>query len=236
MTNMIPIKFAVSHEFDCSYLSDQKEKLLIAMDDIVYSDVNYEQLMTAGFRRSGSQVYRPYCSQCSACESIRLPVTQFNLSKSQKRVLKKNKNLACKLQPNNDNVESYFPLYEQYINTRHSDGTMYPADKEQYLNFVQAHWLTTAYLEIYDEDQLIAVSVLDVLPHSLSAVYTFFEPDYQSNSIGTLAILKAVEFALALKLDYVYLGYQIDACQKMNYKTNFKPHERWIQGEWQHIS
>jgi arginine-tRNA-protein transferase len=36
----------------------------------------------------------------------------------------------------------------------------------------------------------------------------------------------------ALEKDYLYLGYQIDGCQKMSYKTKYKPFQRLIRAKW----
>ncbi|NTS77780.1 arginyltransferase [Catenovulum sp. SM1970] len=228
----IPIKLGISETFDCSYLPNQSERLVIALDEVVYNPESYEQLMQIGFRRSGEQVYRPYCESCQACQSVRIRTDSFKPSRSQKRLLKKANHFTVKLQPSIKDPLIYYPLYKKYIELRHSDGSMYPPSEEQFSGFVKADWLTEVFLEIYDADKLIAVSVLDLLPHALSAVYTFFDPDYQDHSPGTLAILKATQFCQSLKLDYLYLGYQVDDCRKMNYKTKFKPYQRLEHNVW----
>ncbi|MCH5372551.1 MAG: hypothetical protein JJ992_01135, partial [Planctomycetes bacterium] len=50
-------------------------------------------------------------------------------------------------------------------------------------------------LAIYLEQRLIAVSIVDVGAQSTSAVYTFFDPAEKRFSLGTLAILKQVQWA-----------------------------------------
>jgi arginine-tRNA-protein transferase len=233
------MKFGISTPFTCSYLPEQDEQLLVLMSDTEPTIAEYELLISNGFRRSGKQVYRPHCELCNACESIRLPVDIFKASKSQKRIIKRNQDLTI-LISNSDKPE-YYPLYESYINQRHTDGSMYPATKEQYQGFILSPWNNALFIEIYatDEhanDELIGVAVTDNLTSSLSALYTFFKPDQQQRSLGSFAILQQIELAKSLNKPFLYLGYQIDTCQKMSYKQNFLPHERFFDDKWQLIT
>jgi len=228
------MKFGITAPFACSYLPEQDERLLIFMSDSVPNITEYDFLIGAGFRRSGTQVYRPHCEACKACESIRLPVDIFTASKSQKRIMKRNQDLTIHIS-DNDKPE-YYPLYESYVNQRHADGSMYPATKEQYQGFVLSPWNNALFIEIYATNELIGVAVTDNLASSLSALYTFFKPDQQQRSLGNFAILQQIELAKSLNKPFLYLGYQIDTCQKMSYKQNFLPHERFFDDKWQLIT
>jgi arginine-tRNA-protein transferase len=99
--------------------------------------------------------------------------------------------------------------------------------------FLFCNWLPINFIELWDQDELIAVAVTDMMSNSLSAIYTFYHPDYDRFSLGNVMILLQVEFAHSSGLDYVYLGYQIDECRKMSYKSQFKPAERFISDVWQ---
>ena len=228
------MKFGITAPFACSYLPEQDERLLIFMSDSVPTITEYDFLIGAGFRRSGTQVYRPHCEACKACESIRLPVDIFTASKSQKRIMKRNQDLTIHIS-DNDKPE-YYPLYESYVNQRHADGSMYPATKEQYQGFILSPWNNALFIEIYATNELIGVAVTDNLASSLSALYTFFKPDQQQRSLGNFAILQQIELAKSLNKPFLYLGYQIDTCQKMSYKQNFLPHERFFDDKWQLIT
>ncbi|MCE0556416.1 MULTISPECIES: arginyltransferase [unclassified Motilimonas] len=226
----IILKVGLTPEHTCSYLPEKKEQLLVMMDPGMFNPHDYERLLSLGFRRSGKDIYRPHCRHCQQCQSIRLPVNSIQLTKSQKRVVKKNQAIVVKI--SHQNKPEYFELYKKYINTRHQDGSMYPADLIQYEQFVLAPWLSPHYLEFYDHDTLIAVAVTDVGTASLSAMYTFFHPDFGHLSLGTFAILQQLSYAKSLALPWLYLGYQVDDCEKMNYKTRFSPYERLIRGDW----
>ena len=228
------MKFGITGTFDCSYLAGEKERLLVFAG---YQDPDlkdqYELMLSHGFRRSGEQIYRPNCPACSACQSIRIPVVSFVPSRSQKRITNKNK--AVRSQLSRTAKPEYYQLYENYINTRHSDGSMYPASKEQYQQFLFSSWTEPVFLEFYHQDKLIMVAVLDEMSDCLSALYTFFDPSYADNSPGTFAILEQINTARQMSKTWLYLGYQIDSCQKMNYKSRFLPHERHFNGGWQLI-
>lgn len=229
------LKFGITGTFDCSYLPGKKERLLVFAGTLTPDlKPQYELMLAHGFRRSGEQIYRPNCPACACCQPIRIPVSKFQPSKSQKRVRSKNKHLQTRI--SRVHRSEYYDLYENYINTRHSDGGMYPASLDQYQQFLFSTWMEPMFIEFYDDNQLIMVAIVDEVKNALSALYTFFVPEYADRSLGTFAILEQIRRAEQMKKEFVYLGYQIDDCRKMNYKSNFYPHERHQGGAWKHFS
>jgi arginine-tRNA-protein transferase len=233
------MKFGITQSFNCSYLPDEQERLLVYAEENDFQAWQYSQLIQAGFRRSGEQIYRPHCPSCKACKSVRIPVADFTPTRSQKRILRKNKGFTVKFA--DKPASSYYPLYARYITQRHADGSMYPPSKEQFDNFVLCDWMKTHFLEAYDGDKLIAVAVTDVVDeneqsNALSALYTFFEPELEQSSLGTWMILQQIEQAKHLGYQYVYLGYYVEGCQKMSYKHKFLPFEQFIDNQWQRVS
>lgn len=109
---------------------------------------------------------------------------------------------------------------------------MYPPSLEQYEAFIENKAETTRYFAFYAQDTLVALSVMDELDHGISAMYTYFEPDQRHRSLGSYIILWQVEKARSMNLPYVYLGYWVKACEKMSYKTDFRPLELLINDHW----
>lgn len=224
------LTLGVTKESTCSYINTELERLLVVHPKEQLSPPIYEQLMNQGFRRGGNDSYRPHCDLCQRCQSIRIEVNEFCLSKSQKRVMNKGKDLTFKWvdKPSSD----YFELYSQYITKRHQTGSMYPPNQDSLDTFTKCDWLPIYFLESYLDDKLISVAVCDKLENGLSAVYTFFSPEYEKRSLGRFNILKQIDHCKNLGLKYLYLGFQIDECEAMNYKQQYLPNERYIDNQW----
>ena len=87
--------------------------------------------------------------------------------------------------------------------------------------------------ELRLDGRLLAVAVVDLLPDSLSAVYTFYDPDEKARGLGIYAVLWQVEEARRRRLlPYVYLGYWIRESPKMAYKANYAPLEAYLDNRW----
>ena len=82
---------------------------------------------------------------------------------------------------------------------------------------------------------LAAVCLTDVLDDGLSMVYSFFDPDRASDSLGTAIILDHITIAREAGLPYVYLGYWVPGSPKMDYKSRFNALEVYKGGCWQSI-
>ena len=223
-------KFGLSAEFPCGYLRDQQERLLIFADDEPLTPEIYAQLQHNGFRRSEEIAYRPYCAQCNACQSIRVLAHEFTPSRSHKRIQNKCQNFKIVIAT--EPKESYYPLFERYINERHSDGVMFPAQPSQLDSFTNCSWVSSYFIEVYAGKKLIAVAVGDQTEYALSAVYSFFDPDYAHFSLGVYLILEQIKLTIVFRKPWLYLGYYIKDCNKMNYKNRFKPFEIRQNDEW----
>lgn len=227
-------KVGITKTFPCNYLPDKEERLLIAVDERLQNNQSYSLLMMEGFRRSGDQSYRPHCPHCNACQSIRVIVDKFTPSKSQKRSLKRN--VHFQITTSEHLKDDYYPLYENYINTCHQDGSMFPANYQQFKSFLSSKLTKQLFIETWLVDngkkELVCLAVTDLLLNGLSAVYTFYHPNFKAHGLGVFSILTQINLCKKLSLSYLYLGYQIDDCQKMNYKNRYFPYERFIDQQW----
>lgn len=231
MTELARLKFYATQPHSCSYLPDEQATTLF-LDPSQPMDVHvYADLSEMGFRRSGDHLYRPHCQRCNACVPARIPATGFLPNRQQKRILKRNADIEV-FCTTPRYTEEYFNLYERYIDQRHADGDMYPPSRDQFSTFLVRDLPFSRFCEFRLEGRLLAIAVTDLLPNGLSAVYTFYDPEEERRSLGRFAILWQIAEAVRLELDAVYLGYWIKNCQKMNYKTQYRPIELLINQRW----
>ena len=230
-SSMRDLKVYTTYPHSCSYLEDQEATTLFVDPRQQMDQKLYSNLSVLGFRRSGYLVYRPHCTHCEACIPARIPVASFSPNRGQRRTARRNGDLRV-IDSEDIRDEDAFSLYRRYIEHRHADGDMYPPDREQYESFLNDAWNCTRYYRFYARAKLVGVAVVDELTDGLSAIYTFFDPDEARRSLGSYAILWQVEHARKLGLDYVYLGYWIRDCQKMAYKSEYRPLELYVNSRW----
>jgi len=154
-------------------------------------------------------VYSPKCPSCSACISVRIPSLLFTPSRSQKRVWRKNKDLKATIEDATFKQE-HFDLYLKYQYHRHPESTMCDDDPKKYISFIESNFSASKFVCFHHDEKLIGICVIDQFEDGISAVYTFFDPEYSDRSIGTYAILYLAKLARLRGIPYVYLGYWVD--------------------------
>jgi arginine-tRNA-protein transferase len=215
----------------CSYKESEQAATVFVDPDLVIDKALNSKLSDLGYRRSGAHLYRPDCDFCQACISCRVPIAEFKFNRSQRRILRRNESLQV-VEKSDLTSEFAYDLYQRYINQRHLDGDMFPASLEQYEAFIKTKMVDTRFFLFYEQEKLLAVSVVDFLEQGLSAVYTFFDPEKSQRSLGNYAILWQIKKCQELGLSHLFLGYWIKGCGKMEYKSKFRPLEMLINGRW----
>ena len=165
---------------------------------------------------------------------MRIVVDQFAPSRSQRRAKSRWSTLAISVHDLEFSNE-HFKLYQHYQNTRHSEGEMAQDDEAQYRQFLLKSQVNSLLIEFRDpsnDNRLVMVSAIDQTALGLSAVYTFFETDPKYSGLGTYNVLWQIDLALRMGLPYVYLGYWIEDCSKMSYKSKFDAAEVLIDDKW----
>lgn len=233
MSNLSALRFFSTPAHACSYLEEQQATTLFVDPKTQISPRLYDELTRLGFRRSGDYLYRPHCQLCAACIPARVRAAEFSPRRAQRRILQRNAGLQVELIAPIFTQELY-QLYSRYIEERHGDGDMFPPSQEQFASFLMSSWSDTRFCCFRDADgRLLAVAVIDVMQDGVSAVYTFYEPSLPELGLGTLAVLWQIDYCQQHQLPYVYLGYWIQNCRKMRYKSAFQPLEIFVEDRWQ---
>ena len=227
-----PPKLYLSAPHPCPYIEPETASTVLLDPSFKVDNTLFSVLIKSGFRRSGDTVYRPHCRNCNACVSVRIPAREFIPNRSQTRTRKRNSDLKSTMVPASFQ-EEHFDLYCRYQNWRHTGDIMDHSDPDRYREFMVDSTVETVFIEYRLDDKLVGLSVCDLPDDGMSAVYTFFDPLMPKRSIGTFAILTQLEYVREMGLDWLYLGYWIEDCKKMSYKTQFKPIFGFIKKEWQ---
>lgn len=219
----------------CPYIEGRIERRVVT--ELVGRDANalHDQLSMAGFRRSHGICYVPACPNCDACVAVRVVVDEFKPGKSFKRILRRNTDLSVEIVEPVATHEQY-ALFSDYQRSRHQGGDMSKMDFLDYQALIEDTPVNTFVVEFRKPSGTLAGACLvDRLSDGLSAVYSFFDEAETDRSLGTYIILWLIDEAYGQELPYMYLGFWIDGCSNMAYKSRFKPLERITPDGWERM-
>jgi arginyl-tRNA--protein-N-Asp/Glu arginylyltransferase len=211
----------VTPETHCPYLPSRMARSEAYGVDILEGDL-YERLMARGFRRSGRIVYRPRCRRCHECRQLRVLVNDFIPSRSLRRVLRRNTDVRVDVGKLTPTAEK-FTLFRRYLDAQHDDTMSRTYDSFE--EFLYDSPMETREFEYRLGERLIGVSIADRCPNGLSSIYMYFDPDFNSRSLGTFSALWEIDHCRELGLAYYYLGFYVPNSPTMSYKARFHPNE-----------
>ena len=232
-------QFYLTAPYPCPYLGGKEErKVFTHLVGERAAELN-NILTQGGFRRSQSIAYRPACEGCRGCVSVRVVAKEFQPTRSMRRIANRNADITGEMKTAVPTSEQY-SIFRAYLDSRHRDGGMADMTVLDYAMMVEDSHIETRIIEYRRHEprgggDLIAVALTDVLADGLSMVYSFFEPDEASRSLGTLMVLDHIARAKSMGLSYVYLGYWVRGSRKMDYKGRFLPQERLTPDGWARV-
>lgn len=211
----------------CAYLEDKKSKMqykYIKGCSFKYNDF----LVKRGWRRFGEYFSYPQCDECDECLSVRIDAKEFRFSKSVRRVLRKNQDctsIICKrpsvTRDHVDLYNKYHSYMKQKRDWKHFELSLH-AYYELYVNGYNDFGLEFLY---FCKGKLVGVDLVDEVSDGLSSIYFFYDPDFAYLSLGRYSIYQQIIYALTKGKRWIYLGYYVEKCQSLNYKSSYKPLE-----------
>ena len=229
-------QFYLTSPSPCPYLPGREERKVFTHLVGRRSVALNETLTQSGFRRSQTIAYRPACEDCRACVSVRVCADEFRPSRSFRRVLTGNGDIAAQIMENRARADHY-ALFRKYLDSRHGTGGMADMSMLDYAMMVEDSHVESRLIEyrLIATGELMCVCLTDILADGLSMVYSFYDPDFDDRSLGTLMILDHIARARAHGLPHLYLGYWIEDSRKMAYKARFLPQERLGMHGWDRV-
>jgi arginine-tRNA-protein transferase len=158
---------------------------------------------------------------------LRLRLGNFEPTKSQRRVLRRNADLETRLVPTK-HCAAYDQLFERH-KVRFTENV--PASLRDFLSERPAEIpCANMAVEVRLGSELLAVSFMDLGAESASSVYAAFDPGHASRSLGIFTLLVEIEQARQLGKRFHYLGYAYTVPSVYDYKKDFRGVEGYDWG------
>jgi arginine-tRNA-protein transferase len=195
----------------------------------------YAARLLAGWRRFGHVTFRPRCTHCQACRSLRVDVNRFDPNRSQRRVRKANEG-AIQLRISAPRVtKDRLNLYQRFHDHRTQTrgwSAREESSRSYHSSFVDNPFPTEEW-SYYLDGSLVGLGLVDSLSVGLSAIYFVHDPIHHRRSLGTWNVLCLLDDARRRALPHVYLGYWVADCLSLAYKSSFRPCEVLAaSGQW----
>ena len=81
------------------------------------------------------------------------------------------------------------------------------------------------------DNKIVAVTVIDILPHLLISVYCYYDPDLSFLDLGVFTVIREIEYMKSFNSlidnNFIYytLGEMSETVKKLKYKGNYRPTE-----------
>ena len=209
----------------CSYIKDREQTTHYKVIENC-SAQNCQELIERGFRRFGKMYFRPICGDCQECQSIKIDIENFTFSSSQKRIIKKSSHFKSYVQTPTLSQEhlDLFAKYHLHMKDKKKWTYNETTPEHYYQSFVSGHNEFGYEVLYFDEDRLIGVDLIDILDDGISSIYFYYDPDYSKYSLGKLSLYNQIKFAQRSNKKWIYLGYYVEECPSLSYKSEYKPY------------
>jgi arginine-tRNA-protein transferase len=216
----------------CPYREGQVARMPLRWQLRSLSPEEMDASMERGDRRVGRMLYSTACPSCKACEPIRIAVDDFELSKSQRRVWRKNQDIRVEIGRARFSEER-LDLYNRHKLERGLARNEREMVQRGYESWFLHSCCQTLEMRYSVDDRLIGVGIVDVGRRDSSSVYFFFDPDESRRSLGVFSVLVEAAWLRGRGGRFHYLGLYVEDCRHLSYKASYHPHQRRTSAGWQ---
>jgi len=196
------------------FLYDSFERLKVSAQQI-------DELWANGWRHFGTYFFRYsmafHRDRFCTVMPLRINLQHFSLSRSQKRILAKNRDVKVIIRDTRIDWEKESLFYQH--RTRFAENI--PDSLYDFISGDPTRPCRNVEICCYSEEKLIAASFLDLGNIASSAVYAMFALEESKRSLGIFTMLKAIHYSLELGCEYYYPGYAYFEPSVYDYKKNF---------------
>ena len=211
---------------------------LVFINEEFYADtvtpVQMDLLLADAWRHFGTHFFRyslgVYRNEIRRVMPLRIRLAEFTLSKSQRRVLRKNEDLRVEIRPIAITAESEELFHRHKERFEHG----VPESIYDFLSHEPANIPTDGReVAVYHGDRLVAVSYFDAGRLTTSGIYAIFDPDEADRRLGIFTMLKEIEYSIDTGRQFYYHGYAYEGESFYDYKKRFSALERFDwEGNW----
>ncbi|HEY2847802.1 MAG TPA: GNAT family N-acetyltransferase [Pyrinomonadaceae bacterium] len=211
---------------------------LILINEAFYADRvtrhELDTLLANGWRHFGERFQRYslnyYKDEIRRVLPLRVRLSEFRLSKSQRRILRDNADVECAISP----AEITPDVHELFETHKRRFTHDIPESIYTFLSYEPASVPTNGMmLRVTLGPELVAVSFFELGTHGLSSVYAMFHPSYADRGLGTFTMLQEIEHARDHAKRFYYHGYAYEGESFYDYKKRLSGLEvfDW-KGNW----
>jgi arginine-tRNA-protein transferase len=193
-----------------------------------------DALLANGWRHFGTYFFRYNLGMVGddvrLVTPLRIRVSEFSLSKSQRRILRDNADLTIKIEllSVDDEAEELFHRHKDRFQN-HKPISIY----EFLTGDADTSPCETKQIRVFNNERLVAVSYFDAGDHSCSGVYAIFDPADAQRGLGIFTMLKEIEYAMDTGKEFYYQGYAYEGESFYDYKKRFRGTEFYDwKGRW----
>jgi len=193
-----------------------------------------DELLSLGWRHFGEQFFRYNVGildqDIRNVIPLRIRLSQFSLSKSQRRILRRNEDVDVVVKPIeiDQSAEELFDRHKERFDHSVPDSIYNFLSREPSTSPCEGREV-----RVTKQDELLAASYFDVGKSSTSGIYAIFEPTIADRSLGIFTMLKEIEYSIETGREFYYQGYCYNGTSFYDYKKRFRGTEAFDwNGNW----
>ena len=193
----------------------------------VLSPESLDFYLAKGWYRMGSNIFTTHFlffkERAYSAIWLRLDLKDFRLSKSQRKLLRRNaKHFAPATAPKEINQERE-NLYRIYADN--FDGRLSPSIADSLEDYGNDTVFNTQEITVrkHNSGKLVAASYFDIGQNSAASILGFYHPDLHAFSLGYYTMLLEIEYCLENGIRYYYPGYVAPGYSRFDYKLRLGP-------------